>query len=126
MFNKVKNFFMKKNLDYQKEMCRGTIKQIMKVRGLRTISLANYLAWKQTRDKDYGKQYENGIHSIKLDVQDGYMNVYGYNGTRCGNKIDDASGAIYQSVFAEVNDLLNDEHSIPSKIKRNILVKLCR
>ena len=35
MFNKLKNFIKMRNLNFQKEQYRGTLKQFMKVRGLR-------------------------------------------------------------------------------------------
>jgi hypothetical protein len=48
---------MKKTLNYEKELYRGAIKQIMKVRGLRTISLANYNKWLGVTDNKI-------IHSV--------------------------------------------------------------
>ena len=110
---------MKKLPNYEKELYRGTFKQIMKVRGLRTISLANYNEW-------YGTKNETGVHSLKLDVQDGYVNIYGYKNNRCGEQINDATAEMYAGVYKQVMDIVNNEHTIPSKIKRNILVKVFR
>lgn len=110
---------MKKLPNYEKELYRGTIKQIMKVRGLRTISLANYNEWNGTKN-------ETGVHSLKLDVQDGYVNIYGYKNNRCGEQINDATAEMYAGVYKQVMDIVNKEHTIPSKIKRNILVKVFR
>ena len=70
----------KKVTNYQKEEYRGTIKQIMKVRGLRTISLANYNDWAGKKN-----DYANGIHSFKIDIQDGYVNAYGFSKTKKGD-----------------------------------------
>ena len=123
--NNLKAFFMRsKKYDYQKEQYRGTIKQYMKVRGLRTISLANYNAWK-------GNENINGVHSLKLDVQDGYVNIYSYgkpvNGRYlCGDVISDASADLYKNTFEQVQELIENEKAIPSSVKRNILVKVSR
>ena len=116
---------LRKNPNYEKEQYRGTIKQIMKVRGLRTISLANYSNWKGLTPG------ENGIHSLKLDIQDGYLNIYGYqvNGKgnlACGQAIQDAPASLYESAYKQVMSLINDEASIPSRVRRNILVKVAR
>jgi len=128
MFNFFKNIFkMKnsKNLNYQKEQYRGTIKQIMKVRGLRTISLANYNDWR-------GCEFNpNGVHSLKLDLQDGYVNIYGFkknskNKYTCGEAVQDAPVELYQSAYNQVMGLLSEENAIPSRIRRNILVRLSR
>lgn len=111
-----------KNFDLQKEQYRGTLKQIMKVRGLRTISIANYLRWRNA-----SPAVTTGIHSLKLDLQDGYINAYGYapNG-KCGDKIEDATSAEYKYAYDTVNEILNCESAIPYKAKRNIFVKLGR
>lgn len=124
MFN-LKNFLKMKSLNYQKEQYRGTIKQIMKVRGLRTISLANYNAWKGNEVN------EDGVHSLKLDLQDGYVNIYGFkknskNKLVCGDAVQDASVEFYKNAYEQVMSLLTEEYMIPSKIKRNILVRLAR
>lgn len=114
-----------KTLNYQKEQYRGTIKQIMKVRGLRTISLANYNNWKGNEVD------ENGVHSLKLDLQDGYVNIYGFkknskNNYTCGNIVQDAPMELYHSAYDQVMQLLSEETQIPSKVRRNILVRLAR
>ena len=114
-----------KNLNYQKEQDRGTIKQIMKVRGLRTISLANYNTWKGRTPG------ENEIHSLKLDIQDGYLNIYGYsvNGKgnlACGQAIQDAPESLYEKAYRQVMNLISDEAKIPYRVRKNILVKLAR
>lgn len=127
MFNTIKNFFKMKNLNYQKEMYRGTVKQIMKVRGLRTISLANYNKWNGISG------IGNGIHSLKLNLQDGYVNIYGYSNTvdkngryLCGDMIADASPETYKAAYDSVMEIINNEKKIPSKYKKNILVGLNR
>jgi len=109
-----------KRTNYQKELYRGTIKQIMKVRGLRAISLENYNKWLGTKNT-------TGVHSLKLDIQDGYINIYDYkkNGG-CGSVINDASAELYEGVYNEVNNILRREDEIPGKVRRNILVRLSR
>lgn len=125
MFNYIRKFMKRKTLNYQKEQYRGTIKQIMKVRGLRTISLANYNLWKG------GQPGANQIHSLKLDLQDGYVNIYNYGYTAkgkpvCGEAIQDASTDIYQLAYNQVMSLIADEYNIPYRVRKNILVKLSR
>ena len=113
-------FNMKKAPNYEKELYRGTIKQIMKVRGLRTISLDNYNKWLK-------RQNTTGVHSLKLDIQDGYINAYQYNNNgRCGTIINDAPTELYASVYQQVNEILEREGEIPTNVRRNILVKLSR
>ena len=115
-----------RKLDYEKEHYRGTIKQIMKVRGLRTISLNNYNAWKGVVG-----DATNGIHSVKLDLQDGYVNVYSYGETKkgkpvCGEALTDVSCDKYRSVYEQVMAIVADEKRIPYRVRRNILVRMSR
>ena len=133
MFKKLRDFLvMKKNrksIDLKKEEFRGTLKQIMKVRGLRTISLKNYQEWK-------GQPIDTGgIHSVKLDIMSGYINLFGYDFAKrsgkpiCSNvAIEDAPAGVYQNVYSQVVDILKEEAegNIPSKVKKNILVKVTR
>jgi len=115
---------MKRNIyDYKKEQARGTLKQIMKVRGLRTISIANYFKWLN----ENGGHLENPlVHSLKLDIQDGYINAYGWAGNKCGSKIEDLSALEYSKVLNIVNSIITDEPRIPYTVKRNIFVKVAR
>lgn len=118
---------MKKATNYKKEEYRGTVKQIMKVRGLRTISLANYNDWAGIEN-----DYENGVHSLKIDIQDGYVNAYGFGTTKNGKRvcsteaIQDASADFYKKVYDSVMTIVANEGKIPSKVRRNILVPLAR
>lgn len=114
---------MKRNFDYNKEQCRGTLKQIMKVNGLRTISIANYVKWLNANGTSLSMPK---VHSVKLDLQDGYINAYGWKGNKCGEKIEDLSTSDYAAVLRFVNDALNMEDKIPYRVKRNIFVKMCR
>ena len=115
---------MKTFFDYNKEQYRGTLKQIMKVRGLRTISIANYNNWLA---KNGGTAVETNIHSLKLDIQDGYINAYSYgvNG-KCGERIEDTDANSYRVALNVVNDILSKENVIPYRVKRNIFVKMSR
>ena len=116
-----------KKTNYQKEEYRGTLKQFMKVRGLRTISLYNYNAWR-------GNPVNvAGIHSLKLDLQSGYLNIFGYSIQNSRGRylcdstpIEDASAATYKAVYKEVMDILKDEQQIPAKVRKNILVRMAR
>lgn len=114
---------MKKIFDYNKEQSRGTLKQIMKVRGLRTISIANYVNWLNSNGQNASVP---AVHSLKLDLQDGYINAYGWNGNKCGEKIEDLSASDYTAVLTVVQNMLSDEKYMPYRVKRNIFVKMCR
>ena len=114
---------MKKTFDYTKEQCRGTLKQIMKVRGLRTISIANYADWAKKNGLDIQNQ---PVHSLKIDLQDGYINAYGWHNGKCGDKIEDLSTVEYKLALNIVNDILEKESLIPYKTRRNILVRMGR
>ena len=126
MFSKLKNFIKMRNLNFQKEQYRGTLKQFMKVRGLRSISIANYNKWLQSNNQE---PIKTPVHSLKIDIQDGYLNLFGYSLTRqgiCGNKIEDASVDAYMKAYDTVMDIFENEKKIPSRIKRNILVSVSR
>lgn len=128
--NLINHFSMSKNsksTNYQKEEYRGTLKQIMKVRGLRTISLSNYNAWRGN------EQDVNGIHSLKLDLQSGYLNIFGYRKAIKSGKlmcdtqaIENASADTYKKVYNQVMDILKEEGNIPAKVRKNILVRMAR
>lgn len=124
---KIREAFTRKKMDYEKELYRGTIKQVMKVRGLRAINLHNYRTWKSSMDETLPNTVES-VHSIKLDIQDGYINAYASSKSplRCGDKIENVSAEDYSRLFSEVNAILADESRIPSKARRNIMVKVCR
>lgn len=117
----------KKQMNTAKEEYRGTLKQIMKVRGLRTISLNNYMKWKGVQPDP------TGVHSLKIDIQSGYLNIYGYGaesekrGFRCSDTaIEDASATLYRGVYNTVMEILEKENEIPTKVKKNILVSVFR
>lgn len=117
----------KKITNYKKEEYRGTIKQIMKVRGLRTISLANYNDWVGAEN-----DYENGVHSFKINIQDGYVNAYGFGTTKNGKHvcsteaIQDATADFYKKAYDNVMAIITNEDKIPAKVRRNILVPVSR
>ena len=114
---------MKNNFDYNKEQSRGTLKQIMKVRGLRTISIANYVNWLNANGYNLNRP---NVHSLKFDIQDGYINAYGWNGNRCGVKIEDLSSEEYTNVLNVVQNMLVDESRMPYRVRRNVFVKVAR
>ena len=125
MFEFVKIFFMSKNKkeNFRKEQIRGTIKQLMKVRGLRSISIANYNKWKRQEENQW-------LHSLKLDIQDGYLYMYGFrkseNDSRAGERLENLSIDQYNEAYTQIMDILDDEDNIPSNVKRNILVNIAR
>lgn len=127
--NFITHFTMKnfKNTNYKKEEYRGTLKQIMKVRGLRTISLSNYNNWLGVAPDP------NGIHSLKLDLQSGYLNIFGYRTAAKSGRlmcspdaIENATAETYKNVYNQVMNILNDEAKIPTKERKNILVRMAR
>lgn len=112
-----------KKENFHKEQICGTIKQLMKVRGLRSISIANYNKWKM-------KEKNKWLHSLKLDIQDGYLYLYGFrkseNDSRAGERLENLSIDQYDEAYRQVRNILADEDKIPSNIKRNILIKMSR
>ena len=125
MLSVIKKIFMQKvkKENFRKEQIRGTIKQLMKVRGLRSISIANYYKWKV-------KEKNKWLHSLKLDIQDGYLYLYGFrkseNDSRAGERLENLSIDQYNEAYTQIMDILADEDKIPSNVKRNILVKIAR
>lgn len=125
MLSFIKKIFMQKvkKENFHKEQIRGTIKQLMKVRGLRSISIANYNKWKK-------KEKNKWLHSLKLDIQDGYLYLYGFrkseNDSRAGERLENLSIDQYNEAYTQIMDILADEDNIPSNVKRNILVKIAR
>ena len=112
-----------KKENFRKEQIRGTIKQLMKVRGLRSISITNYNKWKRQEENQW-------LHSLKLDIQDGYLYMYGFrkseNDSRAGERLENLSIDQYDEAYRQVRNILADEDKIPSNIKRNILIKMSR
>ena len=125
MLSFIKKIFMQKvkKENFRKEQIRGTIKRLMKVRGLRSISIANYNKWK-------GQEENQWLHSLKLDIQDGYLYLYGFrksdNDFRAGERLENLSIDQYNEAYTQIMDILADEDKIPSNVKRNILVKIAR
>ena len=112
---------MKKSFNLEKEQYRGTIKQLMRVNGLRTINLSNYFYWKNMTNSDFVDI--STVSTVKLNIQDGYLNMFDSN----NNKIDDEKAAsLYKNVYKVITYIIDDYDKIPYKIKRNILVKMNR
>jgi hypothetical protein len=111
-----------KKFDLKKEEYRGSIKQLMAVRGLRMINLANYSRWSGKTDK----KLEN-IHSVKIDIMTGFVNLHAKGtGDRAGVKLDNVHVDIYKKVYNLILDIFKNELDIPSEMRRNILVKVSR
>lgn len=103
-----------KKVSFQKEQYRGTIKQMMKARRLRSLSLSNYNIWKGNEPGE--------IHSLKISLMNGYIDVYSYNGTKKGTLMSDVSEETYKSIYETVVNMFKDELDIPAKEKKNIFV----
>lgn len=113
MVKKVKN-------TYAKFQVRGAIKEIMRNYGLRTISLANYR-------KFLGDETKNDIHSVRYDIMNGYIHLHGFNEQgKCGAPLDSVDITTYNDVYRTILNIFDNEETIPSKVKRNILVKVNR
>ena len=113
MVKKVKN-------TYEKFQVRGAIKEIMRNYGLRTISLANYA-------KFSGEELTNNIHSVRYDIMNGYIHLHGFNNNgKCGLPLETVNMETYNDVYKTILNIFDNEENIPSKIKRNILVKVNR
>ena len=111
-----------KKFDLKKEELRGSIKQLMTVRGLRMINLANYNAWAGTVDTKLAP-----IHPIKIDIMTGLVNLYANgNGNRAGVKLDNVPVDLYKKVYNRVLEIFKNEGNIPSDLNRNILVRVSR
>lgn len=104
---------------YEKYQLRGAIKEIMRNYGLRTISIANY-------NRYLGNDTNVGVHSVKYDIMNGYIHLHDYNPNgKCGTPQENVDLETYADVYSTVLSILKNE-DIPSKVKRNILVKVNR
>lgn len=109
---------MKKNIDFEKEQYRGTIKQLMKVYGFRTISLSNYYKWKGITPDNL-----SNVATLKYNLQDGYLNMFDHH----NNKLDNETAAnLYKDVYNTITEIFKNSDFIPYKKRRNILVKINR
>ena len=117
----MKNFIKNMKTGYEKFQVRGAIKEIMRNYGLRTISLANYY-----RHMNINPSVD--VHSVKYDIMNGYIKLYRYknNDIKCGDVYETVDVNIYNDVYNTITTILNSENQIPSKVKRNILVKVSR
>ena len=113
---------MKQN--YEKFQIRGAIKEIMRNYGIRTISIKNYFDYLGTTST------LDGIHSVRYDIMNGYIKAYAYKKgdklLRCGDPIETISLNDYKIIYDILESLVTNRHNIPSKIKRNILIKVNR
>lgn len=117
----------KKPLDFEKISLRASLKDMMKMRSLRTINVYNYRLWKYGKDAD---KHSPWLHSLKLNILNGYMDVFGPRegmpDHRSGSIIEDVTLPQYQEAYGIVREILYDEAHIPARVKRNILVKVNR
>jgi len=109
---------MKKVFNFTKEQQRGTLKQVMRVRGLRTINLQNYLNFKGSSNQSIYP-----AATLKLNLQDGYLNMFDIQNHKLENEV---AANLYDNVYNLVTEIFENEEFIPYKQKRNILVKINR
>ena len=115
----MENIFKKAKYGYEKFQVRGAIKEIMRNYGLRTISLKNY--------HEFINSEKTNVHSVKYDIMNGYIKVHKYKANnQCGEAFDTVDIKTYNSIYNDIIKILENEHTIPSRIKRNILVKVNR
>ena len=115
----MENIFKKAKNGYEKFQVRGAIKEIMRNYGLRTISLKNY--------HEFINSEKTNVHSVKYDIMNGYIKVYKYKKNNlCGEAFDTVDINTYNNIYNDIVKILENEHTIPSRIKRNILVKVNR
>lgn len=113
---------MKNKFDSKREEYRGAIKQLMAVRGLRTINLANYSKWVGNE----AKGIEN-VHSVKIDLLTGQINVFSKGiGAKSGPMVDDVPTPVYKKIYNRVREVFMSEPYITALEKRNILVRVSR
>lgn len=109
---------MRKNFNFKKELYRGTIKQIMKVRGLRTINLGRYFEWKDEDAKSL-----SAVATLKFNLQDGYINMFDSHNHKIADEVADV---LYSDAYDVINRIFTEEMTIPYKQRRNILVSINR
>jgi hypothetical protein len=62
-------------------------------------------------------------------MEDGYLYMYDYNKSnrrQPGERYVKPTMAMYEEAYSQIREVLKNESEIPSKIKRNILVKMNR
>lgn len=111
-----------KKFDAKREEYRGAIKQLMVVRNLRMINLANFNVWVGNKPRGI----EN-VHSVKIDLLTGQINVFANGaGAKAGPVIDDVSTETYKKIYDRVIEVFRSEDYIKANEKRNILVRVSR
>lgn len=121
---------MKTN-NLEKFQLRGAIKEIMRNCNLRTISIANFEKWAKNNVADF-LPIKNAIdcvnkdiHSVKYDIMNGYIKVYHFNDKgQAGKPFDSVDNETYSLIYNTIMDITM--MNIPSKVKKNILVKVNR
>ncbi len=118
------NFMKTLKQNYEKFQIRGAIKEIMRNYGVRTISLKNYFDYLGITPT------VDNIHSLRYDIMNGYIKAYGYKQgdslRRCGDPLETISNDDYKEIYNILESLITNKHDIPSKQKRNILIKVNR
>lgn len=118
------SIFRKMKQNYEKFQLRGAIKEIMRNYGLRSISLKNYFEYLGIEPT-----IEN-VHSVKYDIMNGYIKVHKYKDNdpknRCGDAFETVPNSIYKGIYDILENMVQIEHTIPYKKKKNIMVKVSR
>ena len=96
---------------------RGTVKEHMSLRRIRTINFWNYLKWKGFNPENFP------VKSVKLDILNGYLNLY----DSTNHKIPSESAKeLYDQVYDMCMEIFRDEKLIPCKQRKNIVVSVNR
>jgi len=96
---------------------RGTLKEWMGLRRIRTINYWNYLTWKGYSPEKFP------VKTIKLDILNGYLNMFDGNNKKISSEI---ANSLYDKVFDMTMEIFKNEKLIPYKQRKNIVVKVNR
>lgn len=96
---------------------RGTVKEHMSLRRIRTINFWNYLKWKGFNPEIFP------VKSVKLDILNGYLNLYDSTNHKIPSE---EARNLYNQVYDLCMEIFRDEKLIPCKQRKNIVVSVNR
>lgn len=96
---------------------RGTLKEWMGLRRIRTINYWNYLTWKGFSPENFP------VKTIKLDILNGYLNMFDKHNNKIPN---DVANNYYEQIYNVTMEIFKNEKLIPYKQRKNIVVKINR
>ena len=108
-----------KDFDFFGTLCnsRGPLKEMMMLRRIRRVDIHNYLNWKGYLPSTFP------VRSVKIDLLNNYLYLY----DRDNKKIDnETANTLYPQVYDMVMEIFKNEKLIPTKQRKNIVVKVNR